>query len=139
MKLSGVPDPTPLTYTPTGFLLGDSAATVLTGALTRAPGENVNTSPGYAITQGNLAASGNYTISFTGNYLTITPATLTVKANPQTKVYGQPDPTPRSDTACASLPGYSPAPPSPRYITPADAHNGSTHPATPPYQTTLSP
>src|SRR5258708_9142840 len=84
-------------------------------------------------------SSSNYTISFTGSYLTITPATLTVKANPQTKVYGQADPTPRSDTACASLPGYSPAPPSPRYITPADAHNGSTHPATPPYQTTLSP
>ena len=30
--------------------------------------------------------------AFTGSTLTITPATLTVTANPQTKVYGQADP-----------------------------------------------
>ena len=46
----------------------------------------------YAITQGTLAADSNYTIGFTGGTLTITPATLTVTANPQTKVYGQADP-----------------------------------------------
>ena len=47
---------------------------------------------GYAISQGTLAADSNYTISFTGNTLTITPAPLTVTANAQTKVYGTKDP-----------------------------------------------
>ncbi len=47
---------------------------------------------GYAITQGTLAADSNYTITFTVNTLTITPASLTVSANPQTKVYGTNDP-----------------------------------------------
>src|SRR5262249_61164997 len=42
--------------------------------------------------QGTLAANSNYTISFTANTLTITPATLTVTANPQTKGYGDADP-----------------------------------------------
>src|SRR5262249_57811558 len=42
--------------------------------------------------QGTLAANSNYTISFAGNSLTITPATLTVTANPQTKGYGDADP-----------------------------------------------
>ena len=46
----------------------------------------------YAISQGTLAADSDYTIAFTGSTLTITPATLTVTANPQTKVYGQADP-----------------------------------------------
>src|SRR5260370_29630981 len=88
-KVVGPADPA-LTYTATGFQLSDTAATVLIGALTRAPGESVNTSPGYAITQGTLAESGsNYTISFAGRYLTFAPATLMVKANAQTKVYGQ--------------------------------------------------
>ena len=53
---------------------------------------------GYAISQGTLAADSNYTISFTGNTLTITPAPLTVTANPQTKVYGTDDPA-LTDTA----------------------------------------
>src|SRR5258707_5599470 len=42
---------------------------------------------------GPLLFKSNYTIAFTGNTLSITPATLTVKADPQTKVYGQGDPT----------------------------------------------
>src|SRR4029077_501057 len=52
-KVYGQADPT-LTYTVTGFQLGDTSATVLTGALTRAPGETVAGSP-YPITQGTLA------------------------------------------------------------------------------------
>ena len=69
----------------TGFQFSDTGATVLTGGLTRAAGETVAGSP-YAISQGNLAANSDYTIAFTGNNLTITPATLTVKANAQIKV-----------------------------------------------------
>ena len=101
-KVYGHDDPT-LTVAATGLVdttvdgvtIDDTAASVLSGALTRAQagtlaGEQVG---GYAITQGTLAADSNYTISFTGSTLTITPAPLTVTANPQTKVYGTADPT----------------------------------------------
>jgi hypothetical protein len=100
-KVYGTGDPA-LTDTATGFVratvdgvnIGDTAATILTGSLARAQagtlaGEQVGD---YAISQGTLAASGNYTIAFTGGTLTIAPAPLTVTANPQTKVYGTADP-----------------------------------------------
>jgi hypothetical protein len=74
-----------------GLQFTDTAAGVLTGGLTRAPGEHVAGSP-YAITQGTLAADSDYTIAFTGNSLSITPATLTVTADAQTKTYGDADP-----------------------------------------------
>ena len=77
---------------PGGFQFSDNAAGILTGALARAPGETVAGSP-YAINQGSLAANTKHTIAFTGNSLSITPATLTVVAGPQTKVYGQADPS----------------------------------------------
>ena len=106
-KVYGTPIPA-LTDTATGFVdttvdgvtIDDTAASALTGKLARAQfgtfaGEQVGD---YAISQGTLAANSNYTISFTGNTLTITPATLTVSADPQTKVYGTNDPS-LSDTA----------------------------------------
>ena len=89
-KVYGQADPT-LSYVPSGFQFTDNAAGVLSGTLARAPGEAVVGSP-YAINQGSLAANSNYTIAFTGNSLTITPAPLTVSADPQTKVYGAADP-----------------------------------------------
>ncbi len=103
-KVYGTDDPA-LTDTATGFVhttvdgaaIDDTAATVLTGQLARTPGETVSGGP-YEITQGTLAASSNYTISFTGNTLTITPAPLTITASPQTKVYGTDDPA-LTDTA----------------------------------------
>ena len=88
-KTYGATDPS-LTYVATGFQFADIAATVLSGSVTRATGENVGM---YAISQGSLTANGNYTLSFTGDDLTITPATLMVSANAQTKVYGASDPT----------------------------------------------
>jgi hypothetical protein len=60
-KTYGAADPA-LTYTVSGFQFTDTQASVMTGALTRAAGESVAVSP-YAITQGTLAANGNYTIS----------------------------------------------------------------------------
>jgi MBG domain (YGX type)/Bacterial Ig-like domain (group 3)/YDG domain len=90
-KQYGQADPT-LTYTTAGFQFSDTPATVLTGTLARAAGEGVAGSP-YAITQGTLVSNANYTIAFTGNSLTITPAPLTITANAQTKQYGQADPT----------------------------------------------
>ena len=87
-KTYGAADPG-LTYLATGFQFGDTAATVLTGALTRAPGENVGS---YAISQGTLVANANYTISFTGHDLVIDPATLSIAADHKTKTYGAADP-----------------------------------------------
>lgn len=111
-KVYGATDPSPLPYTPTGFQRGDIAGTVLSGALSRSPGENAGT---YAINQGTLAANANYTIAFTGNNLTITTATLAVAADAQTKVYGQADPAltytatgwQRTDTASLLTGGLS--------------------------------
>ena len=101
-KVYGANDST-LTYTTSGLVnttvgglaIDDTAASVLSGSLARATagtlgGEQVGS---YAISQGSLAPNSDYTISFAGNLLTITPATLTVTANAQTKVYGANDPT----------------------------------------------
>ena len=86
-KVYGQVDPA-LTFTVTGFKLADTAS-VLRGRLVREAGENVGA---YAIGVGTLSAT-NYTIEYTPATFTITPATLVVKANPMTKVYGQADPT----------------------------------------------
>jgi filamentous hemagglutinin family protein len=82
-KVYGTADGT-LGYTASGLTNGDTSS-VVSGMLARAPGQNVGT---YGINQGTLAAGSNYTISFTGNTFTITPATLTIAANPTTTVYG---------------------------------------------------
>ncbi|MCP1624974.1 MBG domain-containing protein [Pseudomonas nitroreducens] len=91
-KVYGDLDPT-LSYTVTGFKGSDSEANLgLSGDLSRATGENVGN---YSIDQGNLSVGGdsNYVLSFVNGNLAITPATLTVKADDQTKVYGDLDPT----------------------------------------------
>lgn len=88
-KVYGDLDPQ-LTYTVAGLKNGDSQADVLNnGSLSRASGENVGD---YAIGQGSIAANGNYVISFVGDNLAITPATLTVEAQDKSKVYGDADP-----------------------------------------------
>jgi hypothetical protein len=69
-KEYGASDP-PLTFTVSGFLNGDNSD-IFTGSLSRTPGENVGV---YPITEGSLSAGSNYTISYTGNYLTITKST----------------------------------------------------------------
>jgi hypothetical protein len=60
-----------------------------TGSLDREPGEDVDT---YAITPGDLAAEG-YNIDFVSADFEITPKAITVTADPQSKVYGEADPT----------------------------------------------
>ncbi len=114
-KVYGNPDA--LTYTAVGLAPGDTKATVFSGALSRAPGENVTGSP-YAITQGNLAANANYsyipaTDFIPGGTLTITPALLTVAANATNKILNTTDPLltymvsglKLSDTAATTLTG----------------------------------
>ena len=83
-KVYGQADPA-WTYVVSGLQFTDGETTVLNGALARAAGEHVAS---YAIGQGTLAANSDYTISFTGSSLTITPAALTagVVGDP-TKVY----------------------------------------------------
>jgi len=84
-KVYGSADPA-LTYTFSPALVtGDS----FTGGLARAAGENAGT---YAITQGSLALSSNYTLTFTGASFTITKATLTVTANNQTRKFMEENP-----------------------------------------------
>ncbi len=89
-KVYGAADPT-LAYTVSGLAFSDTAASVLAGSLSRAPGETVSGGP-YAISQGSLTANSNYVISFTASTLAITPATLEIAAEPETKVYGSADP-----------------------------------------------
>jgi hypothetical protein len=87
-KVYGSADPT-LTYTASGFQFNDTAATVLSGSLTRAAGEAVAGGP-YAITIGALATNTtNYTIAFTGSTLTITAATPTVQVTDAGGTYNQ--------------------------------------------------
>jgi hypothetical protein len=84
-KTYGEADPE-LTYDYSPDLIGDDT---FTGALTRAVGEDVGT---YAIVQGALALSTNYTLSFTGADFTITPLTINVTADALSKTYGETDP-----------------------------------------------
>ena len=78
-KTYGEADPA-LTYTHSE-LVGDDA---ITGELSRAEGENVNT---YAIGQGTLTAGDNYTITYNGANLTINQKALTITAGSAEKVY----------------------------------------------------
>ena len=57
--------------------------------MTRDAGEAVAQ---YDINQGTLALSGDYTLVYTGAKLTVTPLTINVTADAQTKVYGETDP-----------------------------------------------
>ena len=87
IKKVGEADPL-FTYTVSGLVAGDE----LTGSLERDAGEEVGV---YAITQGTLAASANYELSFTEGSLTIVAADkiiVKVTATAQTKTYGDEDP-----------------------------------------------
>jgi filamentous hemagglutinin family protein len=88
-KVYGSADPT-LTYTH-GSLQNEDPESVFTGALNRDFGETVADGP-YAINQNTLSAGGNYTIDYTGNFLTISPYLLSVMADAQSKEFGSPDP-----------------------------------------------
>ena len=89
-KTYGTSDPT-FTYSLSGLQGSDSAGSVLSGSLTRDPGENVGN---YSITQGTLASNSNYTISYVPGTMTITTANiLAVAADDKTMIYGSSVPT----------------------------------------------
>jgi hypothetical protein len=86
-KVYGANDPA-LTYTVTGFQ-GTDNASIITGALSRAAGEDAGT---YAISQGTLAAA-DYEIEYVGANFSITPKTLTITPDSgQSKLAGEVDP-----------------------------------------------
>ena len=81
-----------LTYTPTGFVNGETSIAGLSGVLTRAAGENVGT---YAYSVSGLSST-NYTFTMVGSpsQFTINKANLTVTPTTGlTKIYGALDPT----------------------------------------------
>ena len=85
-KVYGGTDPV-FAYTVSPALIGSDA---FTGKLSRAAGENAGT---YGITQGDLDAGINYTITFTPSDFTITTRPVTVTAtDAQTKIFGEVDP-----------------------------------------------
>ncbi len=85
-EVYGAGDPA-LTYQITsGSLVGGDS---LNGSLTRVAGTKVGN---YAIQQGTLVASANYTLTYVGANLTITAAPLTATADAKTKLYGASDP-----------------------------------------------
>jgi hypothetical protein len=106
----GEPNPE-LTFTVSGLVNGDTAATALTGALETTATVSSPVGP-YPITQGTLAAP-NYTISFTGANLNITPAALDVVADAKARRYGEANPAltvsvsglVNGDTAATALTG----------------------------------
>ncbi|AYL96136.1 cadherin-like beta sandwich domain-containing protein [Mucilaginibacter celer] len=85
-KTYGDADPS-LTYgITTGALVGSDT---FSGSLSRAAGTDAGT---YAITQGSLALSANYTLSFVGANLTVNKRPITIAPVPASKVYGDADP-----------------------------------------------
>ena len=97
----GSANPTPLTATISGFVLGQTLATSgVTGTADVTTLADVN-SPvnSYTLTAalGSLA-SANYSFSFVNGSLAVTKAPLVVTADAQTKVYGSANPTPLTAT-----------------------------------------
>ncbi|HEX4949105.1 MAG TPA: YDG domain-containing protein [Blastocatellia bacterium] len=85
-KTYGEADP-PLTYQVTnGSLVGGGS---FSGSLTRVAGENFGL---YAIQQGTLTAGSNYALTYLGADLNIMKRLVTVKADAQSKTYGDADP-----------------------------------------------
>ena len=80
-----------LTYAYTGLVNKDTSAT-FSGSLATTATSSSNVG-GYPITQGTLAATGNYTIgTFNPGTLTVIAAPLTVTATNESMVYGSPVP-----------------------------------------------
>ncbi len=98
-KTYGDVDPTLTSQITSGALVGTDA---MTGNITRDPGENAGV---YAIQQGTLDAGTNYTLTFVPANLTINPRPITVTADPQSKTYGDVDPTLTSQITAGSLIG----------------------------------
>jgi gliding motility-associated-like protein len=89
-KVYGSVNPT-LSVSYTGFLNGDDATKISTPATVTTTATTLSPVNGYPITASGAAAV-NYTISYAPGTLTVTKATLTVKADNQNKIYGATNP-----------------------------------------------
>ncbi|UTN03278.1 cadherin-like beta sandwich domain-containing protein [Flavobacterium bizetiae] len=90
-KIYGEANPV-LTLSYTGFVNGDTQADLLTPAVASTTADATSPVGVYPITISG-ATSNNYTIGYTaGATLTVTPATLTVTANNQTRDFGEANP-----------------------------------------------
>ena len=89
-KVYGTANPT-LTATITGFVNGDTAASLDTPVALATTADNASPAGSYPITAGNTA-DANYTITHVSGTLTVTPAPLTITAENKTKVYGTANP-----------------------------------------------
>ena len=82
-------------FTSAGLQNGETIGTVTLASAGTAPTAHVPGSP-YAITASNAAGgtfnAANYVIAYNNGVMTVTPLAITVTANNQAKVYGQPDP-----------------------------------------------
>src|SRR6202043_1838886 len=85
-RLYGAANPA-LTYLSSGLVNGDTLSGGLATSATTI--SNVGT---YGITQGTLAASSNYALSYVGANLAVTAAPLTVTADSQSRLYGAANP-----------------------------------------------
>ena len=83
-KMYGEPDPE-FNYTLSDELIGNDS---LTGVISRTPGEDVGT---YALT--STLENRNYSITLTSSEFTITPKLITATVSPNSKVYGDEEPT----------------------------------------------
>ncbi|MFQ6603859.1 MBG domain-containing protein, partial [Flavobacterium sp. C3NV] len=91
-KIYGEANPT-LTLNYTGFVNGDTEASLLTPAIASTTADATSPVGSYPITISG-ATSLNYTIGYTsGATLTVTPANLTITADNQSKTYGSVNPT----------------------------------------------
>ncbi|BAF87919.1 putative large exoprotein [Azorhizobium caulinodans ORS 571] len=87
-------DPKSMTYgdSPPGLTYGIGGAGLvngdtLSGALATSASSSANVGT-YAVTQGTLAASSNYAVTYTGANLAITPRAITIAADAQSMIYG---------------------------------------------------
>jgi hypothetical protein len=80
-----------LTASYSGFVNGDTAASLTTPVSLATPATIASPVGTYAITAGG-ASSPNYAITFVNGTLTVTPAALTITANNQSKQYSEPVP-----------------------------------------------
>src|SRR5439155_19105647 len=89
-KAYGAANP-PLMVHYSGFVNGDTAASLTTLPTISTTATTASAVGTYPITASG-AASANYTISYLNGTLTVTPASLTVTAENQTRAYGAANP-----------------------------------------------
>src|SRR5262249_43534718 len=81
-----------LTVRYAGFVNGDTAASLSTPATASTSATSSSAVGSYPITPSGAVAGANYTIVYVNGTLTVTPATLTITANDQSRAYGTANP-----------------------------------------------